>query len=189
MAAQLCACSSIQAAHWMPDGAKPYCSHCLEDFDALNRRARDVTVPLQRHREAEAEAACRGLRQPPACRVRARVRRSTGTTRCRRYGATRCRETGRLRPRSAGLSGGGSQRQIALQATRSFGQPWPISRLGRAGTQATSASFFRAGATTAAAVAASSAVPAAPILRHCPASASRRRRACASAASPSIPTR
>ena len=22
----------------MPDGARPYCSHCLEDFDALNRR-------------------------------------------------------------------------------------------------------------------------------------------------------
>eukprot|EP00964_Phaeocystis_antarctica_P063835 scaffold38350_cov69-Phaeocystis_antarctica.AAC.1 len=43
MAAQLCACSSIQPAHWMPDGAKPYCSHCLEDFDALNRRARDVS--------------------------------------------------------------------------------------------------------------------------------------------------
>ena len=38
MAVQLCACSSIQPPHWMPDGAKPYCSHCLEDFDALNRR-------------------------------------------------------------------------------------------------------------------------------------------------------
>jgi hypothetical protein len=35
---QLCACSSVQPPHWMPDGAKPYCSHCLEDFDALNRR-------------------------------------------------------------------------------------------------------------------------------------------------------
>ena len=34
------------------------------------------------------------------------------------------------------LSGGPSQRQIVPQATPSFGQPRPISRLGRAGTQA-----------------------------------------------------
>ena len=188
MAAQLCACSSIQAAHWMPDGAKPYCSHCLEDFDALNRRARDVTVPLQRHREAEAEAACRGLRQPPACRVRARVRRSTGTTRCRRYGATRCRETrrsdrGRLALRrrlSAPDRAPGHPELRSASAKQPLGPCWDPGHTGL---------VFRAGATTAAAVAASSAVPAAPILRHCPASASRRRRACASAASPSIPTR
>ena len=37
------------------------------------------------------------------------------------------------------LSGGLSQRQITLQATPSLGQPRPISRLGRAGTQATPA--------------------------------------------------
>ena len=35
------------------------------------------------------------------------------------------------------LSGGLSQRQIVRQAAPSFGQPRPISRLGRAGTQAT----------------------------------------------------
>ena len=61
MAAQLCACSSIQPAHWMPDGAKPYCSHCLEDFDALNRRARDVssaaTAPQASHDRQPASAS------------------------------------------------------------------------------------------------------------------------------------
>ena len=35
-----------------------------------------------------------------------------------------------------------SQRQIVPQAVRSFGQPRPISRLGGAGTQATSALLF-----------------------------------------------
>ena len=199
----------------MPDGAKPYCSHCLEDFDALNRRARDVssaaTAPQASHDRQPASAsaslwhcslpvvaavACLPWPRPPAvaCDSHRRVGFGLG------LGAQLAPpDVGGMAPHvverrgaqtvAGGLSGGVSQRQIALQATRSFGQPWPSSRLGRAGTQAAPALCFRAGATTAAAVAASSAVPAAPILRHCPASASRRRRACASAASPSIPTR
>eukprot|EP00964_Phaeocystis_antarctica_P002224 scaffold1147_cov68-Phaeocystis_antarctica.AAC.16 len=50
-----------------------------------------------------------------------------------------CRTAARLRGKQGGsdsaswLSGGCSQRQIVPQATPSFGQPRPISRLGRAG--------------------------------------------------------
>ena len=59
----------------------------------------------------------------------------------RSTGATRREKTRLLRTSANWLSGGFSRCQIALQAARSFGQPWPISRLGHAGTQATPALF------------------------------------------------
>ena len=59
----------------------------------------------------------------------------------RSTGATRREKMRLLRTSANWLSGGFSRCQIGLQAARSFGQPWPISRLGHAGTQATPALF------------------------------------------------
>jgi hypothetical protein len=78
----------------------------------------------------------------------------------RSTGAARCEEMRRL----SWLSGGFSQRQVALQAARSFGQPRPSSHFGPRWHPGHIGRVFHVGATTAAAAAASSAVPAAPDL-------------------------